>query len=64
MERWRTKRLTEMHRAAEWQLEGVKLRATAMYVSDTLTHQQLLMFAEDCEEQAMREVSGPLVTPR
>jgi DNA-directed RNA polymerase len=55
MDEWEPKSRATMRRAAEWQLEGVKLRAIAMHVSDLLTREQLLMLAVDCEDEAMRE---------
>ena len=64
MDQWEPESRAVMRRAAEWQLEGAKLRATAMRVSDPLTHEQLLMLAEDCEDEALSEISGETVTLR
>jgi hypothetical protein len=64
MDTWRNTRRAALRHAAEWQLEADKLRATAMQVSDSLIHEQLLMFAEDCEDQAMREANGEVIRPR
>ena len=58
MDQWEPESRAVMRRAAEWQLEGAKLRATAMRVSDPFTHEQLLMLAEDCENEALREASA------
>jgi len=43
-----------MSEADLWRSEAAKLRAHAGGVSDDLTREQLLVFAEDCEDEARR----------
>jgi hypothetical protein len=57
MDSWQTARRAALRRAAEWQVEAHKLREASLRANDMITREQLLMFAEDCEEEAMREVS-------
>jgi len=43
-----------MSEADSWRSEAAKLRARAGDVADDLMREQLLVFAEDCEEEARR----------
>lgn len=64
MDKWQAARCAALCRAKEWRAKAHKLRAAAVHAHDTTTREQLLMFAEDCEDEAMHEVSDQLVTLR
>jgi hypothetical protein len=64
MDSWQTARRAALRRATGWQVEAAHLREAALHAHDTISREQLLMFAEDCEDQAMREFGGQTVTLR
>ncbi len=44
----------DISQAEVWRWEAARLRTCARDVADDLTREQLLVFADDCEEEARR----------